>query len=134
MTTQKMIDYAELALPYLVHFAKTRRTVTYGQLSGLIGVHWRTATYWLGHIRDDIDSRGGLPLLTAIVVNKQTRLPGADWLPEGTEDLSPEEYRKRYEDEKARVFSYSGWNSLLQELGIPPLYSEAAQAAGQILD
>ena len=133
MTTQKMIDYAELALPYLVHFAKTRRTVTYGQLSGLIGVHWRTATYWLGHIRDDCSWRG-LPLLTAIVVNKQTRLPGTDWLPEGTENLSSEEYRKRYEDEKARVFSYSGWDNLLQELGIPPLSLEAVQAADKILD
>jgi hypothetical protein len=54
MTTEKMIDYAEVALPYLVHFAKTRRSVTYGQLSGLVGVHWRTATYWLEYIRDEI--------------------------------------------------------------------------------
>ena len=134
MTTQKMIDYAELALPYLVHCAKARCTVTYGQLSGLIGVHWRTATFWLGYIRDEICNQRGRPLLTAIVVNKQTRLPGADWLPEGTENLPSEDYHKRYEDEKARVFSYSGWDNLLQELGIPPLSSEAIQAAEKILD
>ena len=53
MTTKKMIESAYLALPYLVQFAKTRQPVTYGQISGLIGVHRRSANLWLGYIRDE---------------------------------------------------------------------------------
>jgi hypothetical protein len=134
VTTQRVIDRAHRALPYLVHFAKSRRAVTYGQLSGLIGVHWRTASDWLGYIRDEICIPRGLPLLTAIVVNKQTRLPGDNWLPEGTENLSAEEYRKKYIIFREQVSSHSGWEALLQDLGIPPLSLEAVQAADKILD
>lgn len=125
MTTQTMIDRAYLALPFLVHFAKMHRRVTYGQLSALIGErNPRTSTHWLGYIRDGICIPRDLPLLTAIVVNQRTELPGTDWLPEGTEGLSREEYRSKYLHYRDQVFGYSGWDLLLQDLGIPPASPE----------
>lgn len=39
MTTQTSIDNAMQALPYLVHCAQTRHTITYGELMGKIGRH-----------------------------------------------------------------------------------------------
>jgi hypothetical protein len=58
-------------------------------------------------------------MITAIVVNGETGLPGDKFLPEGTEGLSAEEeYEKAFEAHRDEVFAYQGWDDLLKELGL----------------
>ena len=60
-------------------------------------------------------------MITAIVVNGDTGLPGDKFLPEGTEGLSEEEYEKAFEAHRDEVFAYQGWDDLLKELGLTPI-------------
>ena len=121
MATPYTIANAHLALPHLVHRAKMRKTITYQELADKIDRHWRVTRHLLAYIRDDICIARGLPLITAIVVNKATRLPGSSWLPEGTEHLSPAERRRAYADMRDKVFAFEGWDTLLHEFGSSPI-------------
>jgi hypothetical protein len=60
-------------------------------------------------------------MITAIVVNGDTGLPGDKFLPEGTEDLSEEEYEQAFETHRDEVFAYERWDDLLKELGLIPI-------------
>jgi hypothetical protein len=121
MASEKIEDYGAKLLPYLVQAAKTRKTPTYGELAEKIGVHHRVMNRILGYIRDDICFTRGLPLITCIVINQGTRLPGADWLPQGTTNLTEEEYKAEYERFRDQVFAYKDWNALLQKLDLAPV-------------
>jgi hypothetical protein len=57
-------------------------------------------------------------MITAIVVNVDTGLPGDKLLPEGTKGLSEEEYEKAFEAHRDEAFAYQGWDDLLKELGL----------------
>lgn len=118
MTTERTIEFAEKLLPHLVKAANQRQTPTYKQLADKIGVHQRYMRYLLGYIRDDICIPQGLPLLTCIVINEATKLPGDDWLPEGTTLLSGNEYRQKFELFRDQVFSFKGWNDILKNLDL----------------
>lgn len=109
------------ALPLLVGSAQKRQTITYGDLATRLGVHHRPIRYLLGYIRDQICRPPGLPFITAIVVKGQTRLPGESFLPQGTDDLSKQEYRREFERLRDEVFAYPGWDDLLAELGLEPV-------------
>lgn len=119
MTTEYSINNAHVALPHLVHYARMRKTMTYGELGAMIGQHWRATSHLLFYIRDEICIARGLPLLTAIVVNKSSGLPGRSWLPGGTAHLSPEQYRQTYEAVRDEVFAFDGWGALLEDLELP---------------
>ena len=121
MATKYTIDNAHRALPYLVRCAQMRKTITYGDLAAKIGRHHRGAAFWLRYIRDEICTPKGLPFLTAIVISKNTGLPGPGWLPEGTTGLSPQENRERYEVYRDQVFACDKWDALLKELGLSPV-------------
>lgn len=121
MTTELIKEYGNRLLPYLVQAAKTRKTPTYGELADKIGIHHRVMSKVLAYIRDDICIPRGLPLITCIVVNQGTGLPGDNWLPQGTSHLTSEEYRQEFERFRDQVFAYKGWDSLLKELDMTPL-------------
>ena len=121
MTTEYSIKNAHLALPHLVHYAKMRKTITYGELAMKIGLHHRAIRWLLGYIRDEICIKRDLPLITAIVINKNSKLPGARWLPGGTQHLSPEEYKREYEKHRDQVFACDAWDVVLQELELSPV-------------
>ena len=121
MATELTIERAELILPHLVHCAKTRSTMTYGELGARIGVHHRVVSWPLGYIRDEICIPRDLPLITTLVINGYTQLPGDSWLPEGTSRLSPEQYEYEYTRYRDNVFAHGGWDALLKELGLPPI-------------
>ena len=87
----------------------------------MIGVHHRAARHFLGYIRDEICARNGHPYITAIVLNKGTDLPGENFLPEGTDHLTPEEYRRKFEEIRDDVFEYPLWEELLEALGLEPI-------------
>ena len=121
MATQYQIETATLILPHLVRAAQRRETPTYGQLGHLIDRHHRTIPSVLGHIRDDICRANDLPMITAIVVNGDTGLPGESFLPGGTEGLTEVEYERAFEAHRDKVFAYRGWDDLLGELGLTPI-------------
>ena len=121
MVTRYQAETALLILPYLVRAAQRRETLTYGQLGDSIGRHHRTIPNVLGYIRDDICRPRGIPLINAIVVNADTKLPGEAFLPEGTQGFTKEEYKQAFEAHRDRVFTYTGWNDLLREFGLIPI-------------
>ena len=125
MATELTIERAELILPHLVDCAKTRSTITYGELADRIGAHHRSISRPLGHIRDEICIPRGLPLITALVVNKTSRMPGDSWLPEGTGHLTPDQYQREYEKFRDEAFACDAWNALLDELGLPAIREAA---------
>src|SRR5690349_10376149 len=115
---------ALLSLPYLVEAAQRRTTLTYEALGAPINWHPRNFGHPLRYIRDEICRPRGLPLLTAIVVRKHKkvdrRLPGKDFLPEGTDHLLPEEFRAQFEHHRDEAFAYTAWDNLLRELDLSP--------------
>jgi len=119
MATEYTIGNARLALPHLVAQANVSETITYSELGHRIDRHWRAVRHLLFYIRDEICIPRGLPLLTAIVVNKSKGLPGESWLPGGTAHLSPEEYKQAYDAARDEVFAFDGWEALLEHLGLP---------------
>jgi hypothetical protein len=121
MPTAYQIETTRLLLPHLIRAAKRRETPTYGQLGNAIDRHHRTIPDVLGYIRDEICQPRDLPLINAIVVNKNSRLPGESFLPEGTSNLTPQQYRQRFQDLRDEVFAYAGWDDLLEELGLTPI-------------
>lgn len=121
MATEYTIRNAYLSLPHLVHCAKMRKTITYGELGQKIDRHWRAMRWLLAYIRDEICVPRGLPYITAIVVNQTTQLPGGGWLPEGTEDLTSEQYRRKFEEVRDLVFACDAWDALLRELQLSPV-------------
>lgn len=121
MATELTINRAHLILPHLVHCAETRRTITYGELGERIGAHHRTLTRPLGYIRDEICIPRGLPLITALVVNTTSRMPGGGWLPEGTGHLAPDEYQREYEKLRDEAFACDAWDALREAEGLTPI-------------
>jgi len=124
MISEETIKSAYDAIPHLVHHAQMRRLLTYGEIAAKVDRHHRAAQWFLWHIRDEICIPRGVPLLTAIVVNKETGLAGPGWSSEDVSRLSDAEYRLKWEAECERVFAYDGWDGLLQELGLSPVESQ----------
>ncbi len=118
--TNNARDNAYRALPHLVYYAHLEKTITYGELGKRIGIHHRSVRF-LGYIRDEICRRRGLPLLSVIVVNKSTGLPGKSFLSEDLSHLTDEEYRRRFVELRDEVFAYAGWDALLRDLGLTPV-------------
>lgn len=121
MATDKIIDYSRRALPFLIHCAQQRRTLTYKELAERAGCHHRVAAHILGYVRDEICAPRNLPYINAIVIRQDTGLPGDAWLPEGTGHLNDQEYREQFEQFRDRVFAFSGWDALLKELSLSPV-------------
>ena len=59
-------------------------------------------------------------MITAIVVRQGLELPGDEWLPGGTDNLTARQNRTRFDAECERVFACKGWDRLLIELGLAP--------------
>lgn len=119
MTTDLSKEYGEKILPYLVQVAKSKKTITYKDLAAKIGVHHRAMGTALGYVRDEICIPRGLPLITCIVVNGNTGLPGESWLPQGTSNLSDKAYEQEFLRYRDQVLKYHGWDALLKELDLP---------------
>jgi len=66
---------------YLKKCADDMRTVTYGEVAEQTALAAPGLTHQLAYIRDQICRPRGIPWLSAIVVNTQTRRPGHAFLP-----------------------------------------------------
>lgn len=67
---------AKLLWPELIKLAKSHKQKTYGELAPLIDVHHQSLGSALGPIQDYCQDEG-LPALTAVVINKDSRKPGS---------------------------------------------------------
>ncbi|HLO14498.1 MAG TPA: hypothetical protein VK206_06705 [Anaerolineales bacterium] len=124
MATARITEYGNKLLPHLIYAAQKGMTPTYQEVANKIGIHHRVMNHALGYIRDEIVLPRGLPMINAIVINSDTRLPGESWLPQGTSHLSPEEYKQEYEKFRDMVFAYQGWRDLLRELDLEPVQGD----------
>lgn len=115
-------EKANLAIPYLVYHAQKKGTITYNELGKKIGHHHRNLGYILRYIRDDICIKKGHPMITVIVVQVDTGLPGDDFLPNGlARFLTKEKYRKKFEENRDKVYKFDKWDELLDELNLNPI-------------
>jgi hypothetical protein len=124
MATELIKEYGRRLLPHLIYAAQKRKTPTYSEMADKIGTHHRVLNHVLGYIRDEITIPRDLPMLNAIVVKNDSRLPGESWLPEGTSHLSPEEYKREFEKFRDIVFAYQGWGDLLRDLDLEPVQGD----------
>jgi hypothetical protein len=99
-------------VPHLIDAAREGHKLTYKELADKVDTHWRPVPLRLGYIRDELCVPNGLPMISAIVVNQDTKLPGYSFLPNGTEGLTPQEYAEAAAAEQRRVFEYANWNRL----------------------
>jgi hypothetical protein len=121
MTTPYSIDNAMLALPHLVNCAMQGDLLTYSELGALIDQHYRACDPLLAHIRDEICIKNGLPMISVLVVNKNSKKPGKSFLPEGTGNLSKQESEQRFERERQRVYAYPNWLQVLRRFNLQPV-------------
>lgn len=73
---------ARAAWPILARLAGKGRTITYGRISTLLGLHHRSAGWFLGVIQQYCLAHG-LPPLNALAVNAETGLPGGGYVATG---------------------------------------------------
>jgi len=120
--------YAMMVLPHLVHQAEMGEVITYGELARISNLpHQRPLNRVLGYIRDEICLPRELPRINSIVVNKDTHEPGESFLETGTDDLTREEYSRRFREERDRAILFTGWDNLLKELGLTPVTSSQGE-------
>jgi predicted HNH restriction endonuclease len=103
----------------LVKYAKYRNVIEYGQLCREIGLDIPPIT-----LKDPLGEisirciKNGHPPLSAIVVNKDTRLPGEGLFTYvapnmGYFNLKFSEYENFFEEQKRRIFNHDDWDSFL---------------------
>lgn len=123
MATNLSIEYGKKIFPYLVQAAKANKTITYKELAEKIGVHHRAMGIALGYVRDEVCIPKGLPLISCIVVNGGTGLPGESWLPQGTSSLNPEAYEAEFIKYRDQVMNFQSWDEILEDLELSPIDS-----------
>ena len=88
---------------FLKKRAYEMRTVSYGRVALAVGNHLDT-------IREEICVPGGLPFISAIVVNAETRRPGQGFLPAGME-VSEHEFDLFWRGTVIQVFA-TDWSKV----------------------
>ena len=68
---------------YLKQCAREMRAAPYGEIGEAVELPARFLNRQLDYIRDEVCIPQGLPWLSALGVNAETRLPSAGWLPDG---------------------------------------------------
>ena len=81
---------ARAAWEILYKLARKGRRISYGDLTEPLGLHHRSARWFLGVIQEECRRRD-LPPMQAIVFNKRTGVPGAGYVATGKKGKA---YRK----------------------------------------
>ena len=68
---------------YLKRCASEMRTAPHGEIGDAVGLPAQFLNQRLDYIRDEVCIPQGLPWLSALGVDAETRLPSAGWLPDG---------------------------------------------------
>lgn len=99
-------ERAYLAWPILCTRAKSHSDITYGELASLLGIHHRAVRYVLGPIQEYCMEEG-LPPLTALVLNKNTGMPGTGFIAREVDEI-PHAFEEIYAQD---------WDSLPNPFG-----------------
>jgi putative restriction endonuclease len=95
------LQYAGRAWPILTSLAASKETITYGDLAGRLGIHWRSCRLFLAVIQDFCLEEQLAPL-TALVVQQSTGNPGGGFIAWDIDDA---------ETAWQKVFGYP-WNEI----------------------
>ncbi len=132
---------ARQALPLLVRNALAEQPIEYGALAEEMGMpNARNLNFVLGTIGNATIQLGiewgiDVPPIQAIVINKQTQVPG-----DGFADFAP--YREHFKNASAngrreiitavlaKVFSFNRWHDVLNHFDLPPAAPIPAPKAG----
>jgi hypothetical protein len=117
--TERTIANALRALPHLTRSAERHQLITYKQLAGAIGCHWRNLSLPLAYIRDEICAPRNLPQVNTLVVHVGDLLPGQRVFSGRILDIAHGDMGK-LRAEQARVFAYKNWDEVLKQLGLQP--------------
>ena len=123
---------ARAALPIIVRQAKAGQPMRYGELAHELGMpNPRNLNYVLGAIGNsmlDLGERWGVkvPPIQALVVNKDTHLPGEGigWFaPDAAQfrEASPRQQKRIVDAMLSEVFMYPQWDEVLEAYGLEPL-------------
>lgn len=128
---KKSVSRAPKTLQWLVKLAEAGRSIEYGELAELIGVHHRAVAQILGVIGHAIEGPelgfGDIPLIQLLVVNKKTGVPGDSglgWLIRDDEQrakLSREAKRALVDGVQEQIFGWPRWREVLAAFGLEPL-------------
>lgn len=116
---------ATKALPYLVCYAKAKKTISYSKLAELIGMpnprNLNMVLAEIGYILSKLDR--DIPIIQSIVVSKTTGLPstGLSEFIKGYDKVTNKEKRIIFEIEREKVFEYDKWDAILRDLGLEPI-------------
>ena len=122
--TDKTKKRVPAILPILVRQAMASQKITYGDLGEELGLHHRALRYPLGCIGDILLEMSkqwpeDIPPIQGLVVNQKTGLPG-DNVNFLRHKPDPREKEAIVEEVLGKVFSYSKWFDVLEELGLSP--------------
>lgn len=126
---------ARFALPILVRQAEAGAPIFYSDLAAELGMpNARNLNYVLGSIGQtmkNLSKKWGeaIPPIQCLVVNKNTGLPGEGigWFITDKNDfskLSKEQKRRLVEAELQKIFSFSKWRKVLDQLHLKPAVLE----------
>jgi hypothetical protein len=140
MDLEYKINKANVVLPYLIECAKKKETITYTDLGKKDKVKMAASDLGpiLAYIRDELCIKNNKPIITALVVQKNTRgknyiLPGESWLPsqeknilDSIKKLDSSTGKELFEDVtylihnyvKEWVFTYDGWDDFQKSIGL----------------
>lgn len=127
---------ATKALPYLVCYAKAKKTISYSKLAELIGMpnprNLNMVLAEIGYILSKLDRN--IPIIQSIVVSKTTGLPstGLSEFIKGYDKMTNKEKRIIYEIEREKVFEYDKWDAVLRDLGLEPIIFDIEDEVSKI--
>lgn len=101
----------------LVEHAKLEKTIYYGDLSRRIGgvITPQNLNKPLG-ILSDAAKRNGYPLISSVVVNKDTLIPGEGFFKEFGGEIKMSEWLPFWQKELAAVYNCKKWDEFLRTL------------------
>ena len=122
--TYQIKERSRAILPILVRQAMARQKIKYKDLGEELGLHHRAMRYPLGCIGDILLEMSEqwpekIPQIQGLVVNQETGLPG-DSVHFLRHKPNPREKGAIVEEVLGKVFSYSKWFDVLEELGLSP--------------
>lgn len=112
------LDYmvAEELLKHVIS-NKKNPVITYGRLAEKISPDFnpRNLNLYLGNI-SDVCKENGLPLISSIVVNKETRLPGEGFYRYFYNGQPMSEWEEIFKKCKSEVIKCTSWQALLEAI------------------